>query len=237
LVVAPGIETYIKSLKTGAADLPQSLFDKTVRKHKDLMDRLVARTGSENAYLVHDELGRTMTANCTVVRYNDKIKQTIAKIGELQERYQRCPLADSGNWTNQNLSFVRALGDMLILARVIADGALRRDECRGAHYKPDFEIAGLDPESGGDLTAQARRWCEAFRQRNEKWLKSTIAEHTPNGPRFSEEAVDTSLIPPRPRTYGLKGADEIMRVWNTEFSGKTAPATAPKSKEAAAAAV
>ncbi len=236
LIVAPGIETYLKSFKGTAADLPQSLYDGAVRKHKDHMDRLVARTGSENAYLLHDELGRTMTANCTVVRYNDKIRQTLDKVAELHDRYRQCPLADTGNWTNQNLSFVRALGDMLVLARVIAEGALRRDECRGAHYKPDFEIAGLDPDSGEDMTTQARRWCQAYQQRNDRWLKTTIAEHTPDGPRFSEEAVDTSLIPPRPRTYGLKGADEIMRVWNAEFSGKPT-AAASTSKAATAAGV
>ncbi|MBX3394400.1 MAG: succinate dehydrogenase flavoprotein subunit [Phycisphaerae bacterium] len=222
LILGPSLQNYLKSLKQSSADLPAGLFDRAVRKHQDQMDQLIARDGKENAYRLHDELGNTMTANCTVVRHNEKIRQTISRIDELTERYQRAPLADSGRWTNQNLSFTRALGDMLVLAKVIAMGAMRRDECRGAHYKPEFEIAGLDPNSKEDLTTQARRWCEVFRQRNEKWLKTTIASHTAEGPRLTDEPVDTSLIPPRPRTYGLKGAEEIMRIWKTEFSAPAA---------------
>ena len=236
LIAAPSIQNYLKSLKTAAADLPASVFDRAVRQHRDKYDRLTARTGTENAYKLHEELGRTMTENVTVVRYNDKIKQTLEKLDELSERFEKAPLADKGNWTNQNLSFTRALGDMIILAKVIAQGALLRDECRGAHYKPDFEIQGLDP-AAGDLTEQARKWCQRFQQRNDQWLKTTIAEYSPAGPRMSYEEVDTSLIAPRPRTYGLKGAEEIERIWKTEFSGKGGMSAASKPRETAGAGV
>ncbi|MFQ5422456.1 MAG: succinate dehydrogenase flavoprotein subunit [Phycisphaerae bacterium] len=217
LIVAPCIENHLKSLKTSAADTGQALADAAVRHHRDRFDALVARTGDENAYALHQELGRAMTEGVTVVRRNKKIEETLARLDEFQERYQRCSLADAGRWTNQNLSFTRALGDMIVLAKVIASGALRRDECRGAHYKPDFEIAGLDAEGGAELAAQAHDWCKRFRDKNTRFLKTTIAEHTPDGPKLSWEEVDISLIPPRPRTYGLKGAEEIERVWNTEF--------------------
>ncbi|MGH9317610.1 MAG: hypothetical protein ACRD1P_10940 [Thermoanaerobaculia bacterium] len=33
------------------------------------------------------------------------------------------------------------------------------------------------------------------------FLQTTIAEHTPDGPRISDEALDTTLIKPRPRKY------------------------------------
>ena len=217
LIAAPSVENYFKTLKTTAADVGESVFDAAVRSHKDKHDELVARTGDENAYALHEELGRTMTDACTVVRDNKHIGQALAKLDEYDERYRRCPLSDTGDWTNQNLSFTRALGDMLVLARVIARGALQRDECRGAHYKPEFAIADLDADSGRDLTVQARRWCGQFKEQNDKWLKTTLAEHTPDGPKFTWADVDLSLIPPRPRTYGLKGAEEIERVWKTEF--------------------
>ncbi len=218
LQVGPSAQSYFKSLKRSAADAPQAVFDAAVRKHKDAMDRLLARAGDENPYLLHDELGRTMTENVTVVRHNEKIEATLEKLDELEERSMKAPLADKGHWTNQSLSFTRALGDMIVLAKAIARGALLRDECRGAHYKPAFELPGLDPESGEDLASQARRWCEKFKRRNDKWLRTTVAEYSPDGPEITYEDVDISLIPPRPRTYGLKGADEIMRVWSSEFS-------------------
>ena len=69
---------------------------------------------------------------------------------------------------------------MLELSRVVVQGALLRDESRGAHYKPDF------PD-----------------RNDEKFLKTTKARFTgePSGPRFEYEEVDTQIIKPRPRTY------------------------------------
>jgi succinate dehydrogenase / fumarate reductase flavoprotein subunit len=214
LIVAPTIEKWLKSLPRGSAgDEPVALYDGAVAEHRRRVEALIDSTGTENPYLLHNELGDVMTRNVTVVRNNKDLRDTLQKIDELQDRYQRVALSDRGDWTNQNLSFTRALGDMLVLARVITQGALLRDECRGAHYKPEFEIPaprGDDPET---LRAEARQWCEAFRERNERWLKTTIAEHTPDGPKISYEEVDTSLIPPRPRTYGLKGAEIIEQLW------------------------
>ncbi|MCZ6683512.1 MAG: succinate dehydrogenase flavoprotein subunit [Planctomycetota bacterium] len=227
LIVAPTIENYLKSRRASVRDVAASVFDAAVRLHRDRHDEMVARTGDENAYALHEELGRIMTAGVTVVRHNKKIEETLAKLDEIAERFRRCPLADKGDWTNQNLSFTRALGDMIILARAITLGALRRDECRGAHYKPEFTIPELDPENGGDLKAQARSWCKAFKSNIDRFLKTTLAEHTPEGPRISSEEVDTSLIPPRPRTYGLKGAEDIERIWRTEFQDRPNLKAAP----------
>ncbi len=214
LIVAPTIENRLKSLKYGAAaEQPKSLFDDDVQKHKQHMDRLIGNQGDENPYILHLELGEWMTRNVTVVRNNKDIRATLEKIDEFAERFSRVNLSDKSNWTNQNLSFTRALGDMILMARVVALGALKRDECRGAHYKPEFAIKGPDATEPAALRRQAEEWCRAFKKQNDQWLKTTIAEHSPNGPVLSYEAVDTSLIPPRPRTYGLKGAEIIEEAW------------------------
>ncbi len=229
LIVGPSIETYMKNLRGGSAvDRPASLFDAEVKRHEERDQALINRSGTENPYRIHKELGDSMTANVTVVRHNEKIKTTLAKIAELQERYERAALTDKGHWTNQNLSFTRALGDMLILGRVIAHGALQRDECRGAHYKPAFEIPGPKADDPATLRRQAAEWCEKFRDNADRWLKTTIAEHTPDGPRMSYEPVDTSLIPPRPRTYGLKGAEVIEEVWTEMQRGQAESKRAPE---------
>ena len=44
--------------------------------------------------------------------------------------------------------------------------------------------------------------------------RSTIAQLGPDGePQLSYEDVDTSLIPPRPRLYGVTGGQMIEEVW------------------------
>jgi len=220
LIVAPSIENFLGSLAHGtAADQATSLFDDAVQREKDRADGLIKNQGDENPYKLHQELGEWMTRNVTVVRNNIDLKATVEKIDEVADRYKKVAMSDTGNWTNQNLSFTRALGDMILLARVIAEGALLRDECRGAHFKPEFAIPAPDADDPAELREQATQWCRAFREMKEKWLKSTIAEHAVDGPKFSYEAVDTSLIPPRPRTYGLKGAEIIEEVWREMDSG------------------
>ena len=227
LIVAPTIENWFGSLPAGSAtDQRESLFGGAVDEHKQHMDDLIKSTGTENPYLLHQELGDWMTRNVTVVRNNKDLRATDDKIGEFEDRYTKVGLSDHSNWTNQNLSFARALGDMILLARVIAQGALLRDECRGAHYKPEFQIPAPDADEPAALRRQAETWCKALAEKNEKWLKSTIARYTKNGPEFSYEAVDTSLIPPRPRTYGLKGAEIISEVWEGMSSGAESPAKA-----------
>ncbi len=155
-----------------------------------------------------------MTESATVVRHNDKLKDACGKVAELAERFGRCRLADLGSWTNQNMVFTKALRDMFPLALTILEGALARDECRGAHYKPDFAMPGIDAEDPAERRRQAEAWCDRFEENNRKWLKTTVATLGGDGqPQFSYEPVDTSLIPPRPRLYGLKGAEVIEEAW------------------------
>src|SRR5206468_408266 len=124
--------------KTTAVDLPSAVFDPIVSQERAKQDRLTQSTGNENPYLLWQEMGRTMTDNCTVVRYNERLEATLEKCQEWKDRYQRVRLSDTGMWTNQNLSFARALDDMIIYAEAILRGALMRNESRGAHYKPEF---------------------------------------------------------------------------------------------------
>ncbi len=77
-----------------------------------------------------------------------------------------------------NAHFVRELGNMLVLAKVITMGALARNETRGAHYKPEF------PERD-----------------DANFLKTTIASYNGGNIQLQYEAVDTSLLALRERKY------------------------------------
>ena len=79
-----------------------------------------------------------MTEHATVIRYNKGLKQADEKIVELLERYNKVNLSDKSQWANTSFAFARQLYNMLELSRVVVQGAILRDESRGAHYKPDF---------------------------------------------------------------------------------------------------
>ena len=62
---------------------------------------------------------------------------------------------------------------MFPLAKAILKGALARDECRGAHYKPEFDMPGIEADDPAERRRQAEAWCDAFEAKNKKWLKTT----------------------------------------------------------------
>lgn len=240
LVVAPGLENLLKGAKQAAAELPSSLFEQSHKQHQSRHDALLRRSGGgENPYLIHQELGDVMTKSATVVRRNDQLKEALGKVSDLYARAKKCSLSDTGMWTNQNVVFTKALLDMFPLALTILKGALQRDECRGAHFKPDFAFGSLTAAEPGERRRQAEAWCDRFEANNAKWLKSTVAQWTGDEVEITYEDVDTSLIPPRPRLYGLVGADDIEKVWKQRSAAREAAqdgngSTAPTKLAAAA---
>ncbi|MGV3466424.1 MAG: succinate dehydrogenase flavoprotein subunit [Heyndrickxia sp.] len=183
MVAGPEAVNYIEGLETSTDGLSSSIFDRAVKDQEEKWNNILSLNGTENAYVLHKELGEWMTENVTVVRYNDKLKKTDDKILELMERYKNINVNDTAKWSNQAAAFTRQLQNMLQLARVITIGALNRNESRGAHYKPDFP-----------------------KRDDENWLKTTLAKYDAanNTPEFSYEDVDVSLIKPRERDYTKK---------------------------------
>ncbi len=226
LFVGPGVANMLGSLKDSSADKKYDPLFRAAQKAKaDEHQQLLSRTdGHENPYLVHQELGDVMTTAATVVRENTQLAEAYKKVQALEERLAHCSLTDTGGWTNQNVVFTRALGDMFPLAKAILKGALARDECRGAHYKPEFTMPGFDADDPSEHRRLAEKWCDAFEAKNRKWLKTTVATFNGTEPELSYEDVDTSLIPPRPRLYGLVGGEVIEEVWKERQQKKDAVA-------------
>ena len=46
-----------------------------------------------------------------------------------------------------------------------------RDECRGAHYKPEFAMPEITAAEPAERRRQAEAWCDRFEENNRKWLK------------------------------------------------------------------
>lgn len=177
---------YINS-KSDEAD--ESVFSNELKRQEDVNKKILGMTsGSENLFLLHKELGEVMTAKCTVVRENKGLEELMGNISELQDRFDNINLSDTSRPVNQTFQFARAFKDMLVLAKVIAKGALLRDECRGAHYKPAFELVKPDAPKLGESTDHDGY--RAFCQENaDKWgVTYNIADKTGDEltPEFTE---------------------------------------------------
>jgi len=176
-IAAPAAIDYAKNVERNGAD-GSKIYEQELKLQQEINDRLIKQSGNENQYVLHQEMGKLMTDNVTVVRYNNKLKATDDKLLELMDRYKRISINDSNLWATMALPHARHLANMLELARVITLGALNRNESRGAHYKPEF------PDRD-----------------DENFLKTTIAEYSGEGPVLSYDPVDVSLIKPRKRDY------------------------------------
>lgn len=202
MVTGPAVASYSKGLSKSAFDLPKSMFDKSEKSAEESYQRILTQNqdnaDAENPYVLHQELGDTMLRDCTIERDNKTLDGVLEKISELDERVKNVKCTDSSPRVNQGAQFVRHLENMLVLARVIAQGARNRDESRGAHFKA------------------------AFPKRNDaEWMRTTMAVHEQKGAvKFIREldyecagksvhvtdAVDTSLVAPRERKYEQAGA-------------------------------
>jgi succinate dehydrogenase / fumarate reductase, flavoprotein subunit len=186
---------YVKNeapSKAPAADLPASTYDAVVEQEKAKSQKLLSTVNSgqadpaTNPYAIGKELGDEMTAACTVVRTEARLKQCLNKLAELKDRYSRVRLSDSAGWTNQSFGYARSVGDMLAIADAIALGSLERRESRGAHYRSDFP-----------------------NRDDANFMKSTVARYNAatKTSSVSFEPIDASLIAPTARTYGKKDSD------------------------------
>ena len=95
MVAGPNAVDYVKHLKKHAEDVPEEIFTAREQEEKAKWDAILTMDGTENAYLLHKELGEWMTDNMTVVRHNDRLEKTYAKLTELQQRWEKININDT----------------------------------------------------------------------------------------------------------------------------------------------
>jgi succinate dehydrogenase / fumarate reductase flavoprotein subunit len=185
-----GGPAMVRYARETAANLPpeDEAFASARKEWQAVFSRLSEMRGRENPHALSEELGEWMTDNVTVVRENRKLQETLDRIEEIADRWKGCRLTDRSTFANREISFLNQLANMIHLARVITKSALLREESRGAHFK----VRDLDGPMDGD---------NALPRDDANFLKTTIAEHSPEGPKISYRPVDVSEIPPRPRSY------------------------------------
>jgi len=222
-LAGPAAVSFAKNKAKGDADKLNGKGTAATKVWSEKFDKIKKGKGSVNAFQLHRELGELMLKNVLIMRENKALADTIEKLKDIKARWSEIGMTDTNQWVNQELLFVNQLDNMIELAMIITKGALGRDECRGAHWKPDFFIPQpedfkpddyvvwkrvQDGQGSEDDKAFAAKMKPAhveyfakFKTNNEKWLKTTIAEYAPESPKMSFEPVDTKLYPVKPRKY------------------------------------
>ena len=178
LVVGDEVPRYLRGLTSSWESLSSNIYDEAIGIEEAFKKDLLGRDGPENVHKLHDELANVMVANVTVKRNNKDLVDTLDKIKEIRQRYQRISLDDKGQFVNQTYQFAHQFSSMLELALVITKGALLRDEFRGSHFKTKYP-----------------------NRDDENWLKTTLATYDPNEPKIDYEPVDARHLEPEKRDY------------------------------------
>jgi succinate dehydrogenase / fumarate reductase, flavoprotein subunit len=119
-----------------------------------------------------------MMDNVSVVRNETGLVQARDDIQGLRRAYQHVAITDHGKVFNTELMEALELGYMLDCAETIIEGALARQESRGAHYRSDFE------------------------QRDDaNWLAHTMVKKTSGGMELSKKPVKITIFEPKERKY------------------------------------
>lgn len=173
-------EAIPKYLKGDVKDPDDSVLNSELKKQEEVIANIVSRDQSgETVGTILNEMRETVFHKCGVFREKKLLEEAYTKVKELKERYKNVAIQDgSSRRYNPGLMNVLELRGMLDMAEMIVAGAIPREECRGAHWRLDFP--GRDDKN---------------------WLKHTIAEYSPEGPKFRYTDVEITDYEPKERKY------------------------------------
>jgi succinate dehydrogenase / fumarate reductase flavoprotein subunit len=95
-------------------------------------------SGSENSGKLKSAMRSTMTEKLSVFRTQKGISNALTMLEQLEERKANIAINGKALPMNPELVLRWELDNLLRLAKIIAQAALRRKESRGAHYRDDY---------------------------------------------------------------------------------------------------
>jgi succinate dehydrogenase / fumarate reductase, flavoprotein subunit len=142
------------------------------------LDSIMSGRAGGNPAHMSRLLRDTMTDKVGVFRVAGELQEATDEIGSLREQYPGIRLERGSMAYNYELTEYLDLGSLLDLCEVIAKGALRRTESRGAHFRNDY------PERD-----------------DQDWLAHTFAQYSPSGPVLTNGEVSITKYQPAARGY------------------------------------
>jgi succinate dehydrogenase flavoprotein subunit len=158
--------------------LPPAPQKKVQDEEKRVFEQIGHGDGSEDVYVIRNELQKMMDNNVGVYRTGPQMEEALKKIKELKQRIKRVKVKDNSRIYNTNLINVIETTNLIELAEVIVVGGLARTESRGAHSRRDFP-------NRDDVN----------------WGKHTLASYTPDGPKLDHSPVAMTMWKPVERKY------------------------------------
>jgi succinate dehydrogenase / fumarate reductase, flavoprotein subunit len=167
--------TLVKFLRDAEfSPLPDDAED----KDREVFANLYATKQGENCDKIRVRLKEEMTIKCGVFRNEKDLTSMLDTIHELKAMYKNISLMDKSKTFNTELMEILELRNLLEFSDAIVTGALARKECRGAHWRTDYE-----------------------KRDDVNWMKHTIAFKTEKGIELKYKPVTITKYQPQERKY------------------------------------
>jgi succinate dehydrogenase / fumarate reductase flavoprotein subunit len=147
-------------------------------EEKRIFDGLLKQSGTEKPARIRRELRTLMDKHAGVYRSGESMKEGLAKIAELRQRFGKISIQDKSRIYNSNLIQALETENMLELAEVLLFAGLAREESRGAHARRDFS-----------------------QRDDEKFLGHSMVYSTDGKPRLEYKPVTITTWKPVERKY------------------------------------
>ncbi len=171
-----GIEAA-KSAISGAKVDKKALHMQAEKEELRIAELLDSSSGND-PYQIRKELNRVMDSNVYVYRKVTELRKAKAAVAKLRKQCNSMIVRDKGAIFNTNLRDALETANLVELAGVVIEGALRRKESRGAHSMVEYP------------------------KRDDKhWMKHTMAIRKGNGISISYSPVKVTKWQPEERKY------------------------------------
>ncbi|WP_188149999.1 fumarate reductase flavoprotein subunit [Teredinibacter waterburyi] len=184
MIVGEYMSDFLES-SAGDITVSSALIRDAYNKQAKYMAGFGDRNRTENPLHIMREMQELMSANVAIFRNTERLSSAVEKLQQLAIRAQKISVRSSARGANPDLVAAYRVQKMIKLSLCVAQGALQREESRGAHFREDFPL------------------------RNDKdWLCRTLATWSEGAtmPTLNYEPlhVNKMELPPGWRGYGVE---------------------------------
>jgi succinate dehydrogenase / fumarate reductase flavoprotein subunit len=132
-IVGQNVSEYLKDTQD-VSQMPKDAGKITFSQ----FSRYLNEKGNGNYSTIRNKLRSIMMENVGIFRTQNTLSQTLETLGELKEETGKISAPSTSLAMNQRLVEIWELNHLIDISAIIAQGALHREESRGAHFREDY---------------------------------------------------------------------------------------------------
>jgi len=154
------------------------VLEEALKRLQSKQQELHQGRGNENHFDIKNQLAQLMVDKAGIYRTEKELLEGKDKLQELKQRVKNLAPVSQDKRFNFDFIFAMELQGNLEISEAIFEAAIVRQESRGAHFRRDFP-----------------------KRDDVNWLKHTLVNWTPQGPKLCSEPVKIIRYQPEERKY------------------------------------